>query len=70
MFSRKDCPKCQTAKILLQRAGVDFTVVDAEEEAELTRKMLVTEAPTLVLPDGTKYANPSNINGYIASLKA
>lgn len=70
LFSRKDCPKCQTAKILLQRAGVDFTVVDAEEEAELTRKMLVTEAPTLVLPDGTKYANPSNINGYIASLKA
>ena len=70
LFARKDCPKCQTAKILLQKAGVDFTVVDAEENAELTRKLLVTEAPTLVLPNGTKYANPSNINGYIATLKA
>ena len=36
LFARKDCPKCQTAKILLQKAGVDFTVVDAEENAEGT----------------------------------
>ena len=42
-------------------------MIDAEENAELTRKYGVMQAPTLVVVDGgsyTKYANASNIKKY------
>jgi len=68
LFKRKDCPKCATSKIMLQKAGIEFSEIDAEENKELTAKMGIKEAPTLVVPVGDvyeKYANPSEIRGYI-----
>ncbi len=72
LFARKQCPKCQTSKIMLDKAGIEYSVIDAEENKELTVKMGVTEAPTLVVPNGDvyeKYVNPSNIRGYIEAQK-
>ena len=72
LFARKQCPKCQTSKIMLDKAGIEYSVIDAEENKELTLKMGVKEAPTLVVPNGDvyeKYANPSEIRGYIEALK-
>ena len=72
LFARKDCPKCQTSKIMLQKAGIEYSVIDAEENKELTLKMGIKEAPTLVVPVGDvyeKYANPSEIRGYIEKVQ-
>ena len=72
LFARKQCPKCQTSKIMLDKAGIEYSVIDAEENKELTMKMGVTEAPTLVVPNGDvyeKFVNPSNIRGYIEAQK-
>ncbi len=72
LFARKQCPKCQTSKIMLDKAGIEYSVIDAEENKELTQKMGVTEAPTLVVPNGDvyeKFVNPSNIRGYIEAQK-
>ena len=54
------------------KAGVDYKWVDAEENVELTTKLGVKKAPTLLVPhdDGfDAFENASNIKGYIEGLK-
>ena len=69
LFATKTCPNCKMAKMLLDKAGIVYDVVDAEENVDLTKKFGVRKAPTLLVPndDGTftSYENASNIKGYI-----
>ena len=68
LFGTKTCPNCKMAKMLLDKAGIKYVVVDAEENVELTKKMGVKKAPTLLVPHGDKfdaYENVSNIKGWI-----
>ena len=65
LFTTRSCPNCKLAKEYLKNEKV--VMIDAEENAELTRKYGVMQAPTLVVVDGssyTKYANASNIKKY------
>ncbi|MBQ7926613.1 MAG: ribonucleoside triphosphate reductase [Lachnospiraceae bacterium] len=69
LFTTKTCPNCKMAKEFLK--NVSYTVIDAEEEAELTESLSIMQAPTLVVvEDGNvkKYANVSNIKKYVDSL--
>ena len=53
------------AKMLLDKAGIKYKVVDAEDNPDLTKKYSVRKAPTLLVPteDGfVSYENASNIN--------
>ena len=72
LFTTKTCPNCKMAKMLLDKAGVKYTVIDAEDEKEKTIEMGVMKAPTLLVPNKNKYDrydNASEINRYIGSLK-
>ena len=72
LFSTKTCPNCKMAKMLLDKAGIKYTVVDAEEDADYTTKCGVKKAPTLLVPtkDGVEYYdNASEIKRYIEGLK-
>ena len=50
LFATKTCPNCKMAKAILDRAGVKYTVIDAEENKELVAKFGVKKAPTLLVP--------------------
>ncbi|MCQ2087307.1 MAG: ribonucleoside triphosphate reductase [Bacilli bacterium] len=69
LFATKTCPNCKMAKMLLDKAGISYDVVDAEENVELTKKFGIRKAPTLLVPndDGSfeSYENASNIKGFI-----
>lgn len=72
LFATKTCANCKMAKMLLDKDQIKYTVIDAEEERDLTEQYDITKAPTLIVP--TKegydvYENASNIKGYIESLK-
>ena len=72
LFSTKTCPNCKMSKMLLDKAGVEYTVVDAEDNAELTNKLGVKKAPTLLVPtkNGVEvYDNASEIKRYIEGRK-
>ena len=72
LFGTKTCPNCKMAKMLLEKAGVKYKWVDAEENVELTNSFNVRKAPTLLVPNGDEiltFENASNIKGYIESLK-
>ena len=72
LFGTKTCPNCKMAKMLLEKAGVPYKWIDAEENVELTNSYNVRKAPTLLVPNGNEiltFENASNIKGYIESLK-
>jgi len=67
LFATTSCPNCKMAMMYLDRAGVGYTKVIAEENPELTQKYGVRQAPTLVIStaDGfEKIVNVSNIKKF------
>ncbi len=72
LFTRNGCPNCKTSKLMLDKAGIKYEVVNAEENKELTLKYGVKKAPTLLVADGDKviaYDNASEIRKFIESNK-
>ena len=68
LFTRNGCPNCKTSKMMLDKAGIKYEVVNAEEDKELTIKYGVKKAPTLLVPNGdgvVAYDNASEIRKYI-----
>lgn len=49
LFATRTCPNCAQAEKLLQNAGLAFTKLLAEENAELAKSLGIRQAPTLVI---------------------
>ena len=67
LFTTKTCPNCRLARTFLADAGISYNLIDAEDNAEMSEKFGITQAPTLVVVSGGKtevYANASNIRRY------
>ena len=65
LFTTKTCPNCKLAKAYLE--GREYTVIDAEENPELTESLGIMQAPTLAVVqngDVMLYSNASNIRAY------
>ncbi|MEG1350985.1 MAG: ribonucleoside triphosphate reductase [Bacilli bacterium] len=72
LFGTKTCPNCKMAKMLLEKAKVEYKFIDAEENVDLTKKYNVKQAPTLVVLKGKEcenIANLSNIKKYIETFQ-
>ena len=68
LFKTPTCPNCKAAMALLDKAGVSYTALNANEERELVEKYGVKQAPTLVIPNGDsfeKYRGVSDIKGWL-----
>ena len=69
LFTTKTCPNCKAAKASLDKAGINYKVVDAEENPELAIKYGIMQAPTLVVnANGVDniLVGLSKIRGYIS----
>ena len=72
LFGTKTCPNCTVAKGLLEKAKIDYKWVDAEENADLSKKYKVKQAPTLVIVKNGEVetiCNLSNIKKAIGEFK-
>ena len=70
LFKTPTCPNCKAAGALLDRAGIPYTALNADEERELVEKYGIRQAPTLVLINGDgfeKYRGLSDIKGWLMS---
>lgn len=47
LFTTKTCPNCKMAKMMLDKAGIKYTVIDAEDQKDLTQKYGVKKSPPL-----------------------
>ena len=71
LFTRNGCPNCKTSKMMLDKAGIKYDVVNAEEDKETTLRFGIKKVPTLLVPDGDDfkvYDNASEIRKYIESI--
>ena len=69
LFTTKTCPNCRIVKPMLERAGISYEVMDAEENLELAQTYRLTQAPSLVAVTGdtfTVYPGISAISNYIS----
>ena len=67
LFTTKTCPNCRMAKIMLDKAGVPYENVDANENADLCQEYGVMQAPTLAVVRGGDVRlipNASNIKAF------
>lgn len=72
LFTTATCPKCKTVKLFMEKDGVDYIPVDANDNPELARNFGVTQVPTLIVSKGgkmTKYDDVSKIRAYIETVK-
>ena len=68
LFTTPTCPNCRAAKALLDKAGIAYQVLNADEEKDLVAQYGVKQAPTLVaLNDDSfeKFRGVSDIKGWI-----
>ncbi len=71
LLTTATCPNCKIAASLLEKSGMGFDKLLAEENEDLVSEFSVKQAPTLVVPtsDGfSKYIGVSEIRGYINSV--
>ena len=71
LFATATCPNCKIAMPMLDKAGVAYVKLLAEENAELVTALGIKQAPTLVvIADGNadKFVGVSEIKKYIQSL--
>jgi ribonucleoside-triphosphate reductase len=72
IFTTKTCPNCKMAKMMLDKAGISYTAIDAEDNKDMTVSYGIKKAPTMLVPSGDGfdvYDNASKIKGYIESIK-
>ena len=68
LFATKTCPNCKMAASFLDKAGISYDKVYAEDDPDLTRQYGIKQAPTLVAIGGDnaeKIVNLSNIKKFI-----
>ena len=72
LFTTKTCPNCKMAKMMLDKAGIKYTVIDAEDQTDLTQKYGVKKAPTMLVANGQgydRYENASFIKKFVENAK-
>lgn len=72
LFATKTCPNCKMSANMLDKAGIKYEKIYAEDNKDAVSKFGIIQAPTLVVVNGdevVKYQNASNIKKYIESVK-
>ena len=70
LFKTATCPNCKAAAALLDKAGIEYQPILADEQPELVAKYGIKQAPTLIINTAEgfqKYRGVSDIKGYIMS---
>ena len=65
LFTTRTCPNCRQAEALLQRAGIAYKKVLAEENPVLAVQYGIRQAPTLVGCDGVKLTGLGAVRQFI-----
>ena len=70
LFKTATCPNCKAAAALLDKAGITYQPLNADEQPELVAQYGIKQAPTLIVKTAEgfeKYRGVSDIKGYIMS---
>lgn len=55
IYVQDHCPKCKGAEQRLDMAGIDYRLVNCSEDMSEAQQLNLTETPTIIDPDGTRF---------------
>jgi ribonucleoside-triphosphate reductase len=55
MYVKDHCPKCKGAEQRFKLAKVEYTEVNCSENMDIARELNITQTPTIIDTDGTRY---------------
>ena len=55
MYVKNHCPKCKGAEQRFRLNKVEYNVVNCSEHMDIARELGITQTPTIIDPDGTRY---------------
>ena len=55
IYVQDHCPKCKGAEQRLQLSGVQYKEVNCSNNMDEARRLNLTETPTIIDPDGTRF---------------
>ena len=64
LVTTKTCPKCKLIKEFLNENNIPFENIFAEDNVDFVQGLGITEAPTLILPDGTLITGIGHIRAH------
>ncbi len=67
LFTTKTCPNCRAAKQMLDKAGIAYTVIDAEENADLSMQYNISQAPSIVAGEEV-FSGIANVKTFISAV--
>jgi ribonucleoside-triphosphate reductase len=70
LFTTSSCPNCKMARQYLDDHNFDYDVIVADINPDLALALGIEQAPTLVLPNGDRFENVSNIIKFVDSQNA
>ncbi|MBR5114260.1 MAG: ribonucleoside triphosphate reductase [Oscillospiraceae bacterium] len=73
LFARATCPNCKVAASLLDKAGMTYEKLIAEENLDKVAEFGIKQAPTLVVTDGKtfeKFAGVADIKAFLNATRA
>ncbi|MDO5441531.1 MAG: ribonucleoside triphosphate reductase [Bacillota bacterium] len=71
LFTTPSCPNCKIAKALLEKQGIPYNALIAEEHPDLVAKFGIKQAPTMIVESAEgfeTYRGVSDIKGYISKV--
>lgn len=72
LFATPSCPKCKTVAMLLEKSGIAYEKVLADDEPVLSKTYEIRQVPTLIITDGVnteKYAGIERIKSFLRAEK-
>ncbi len=69
LFTTENCPNCKMVKAFLEKQNIDYDIIEADKEINLTKNYQINLVPTLIVSKDAehydKYTNFSSIVRYI-----
>ncbi|MBQ1772228.1 MAG: ribonucleoside triphosphate reductase, partial [Clostridia bacterium] len=70
MYVKDHCPKCKGAEQRFRIAKVPYKMVNCSEHLDIARELGITQTPTIIDPDGTRYVGESAAIDWIKAHRA
>ena len=70
MYVKDHCPKCKGAEQRFRFAKIPYETVNCSEHLDIVRELGITQTPTIIDPDGTRYVGESAAIDWIKAHRA
>ena len=70
MYVKDHCPKCKGAEQRFRFAKIPYETVNCSEHLDIARELGITQTPTIIDPDGTRYVGESAAIDWIKAHRA